>query len=69
MTFKTPQDVGFPANMNWTSPLVRDYIKDTFEVTYYPDGHMVRPRNPRSALSPRLQLHASYLHSSQGGSR
>ena len=38
VTFKTPQDVGFPANMNWTSPLVRDYIKDTFEVTYSDRG-------------------------------
>lgn len=24
--------------MNWTSPLVRDYIKDTFEVTYSDRG-------------------------------
>lgn len=28
VTHQTPQAVGFPANMNWTSPpLVRDYIK------------------------------------------
>ena len=38
VTFNTPQDVGFPANMNWTSPLVRDYIKQPFAVTYSDRG-------------------------------
>jgi len=38
VTFNTPQAVGFPANMNWTSALVRDDLQNTFEVTYSERG-------------------------------
>ncbi|MNF88877.1 hypothetical protein D3C84_713800 [compost metagenome] len=35
---KTPEDVGFPAEMNWTAPLVRDWIERTFDVKYSDRG-------------------------------
>ena len=35
---KTPEDVGFPTEMNWRAPLLRDYIQKTFEVTYSERG-------------------------------
>jgi transposase len=35
---KTPADVGFPANMNWTSLLIRDWIKSQFQVQYSERG-------------------------------
>jgi len=38
VTVKTPEDVGFPTEMNWTAPLLRDYIQKTFEVTYSERG-------------------------------
>ena len=31
---KTPQDVGFPAEMNWTAPLVARYIAETFSIEF-----------------------------------
>ena len=31
---KTPTDVGFPANMNWTSPLAKDWIEREFKVIF-----------------------------------
>jgi Transposase and inactivated derivatives len=33
---KRPVDVGFDVEMNWTSPLIKDYIKKTFDVDYSP---------------------------------
>lgn len=30
----SPADVGFPANMNWTSPLAKDWIEREFKVKY-----------------------------------
>jgi transposase len=35
---QTPADVGFPANMNWTSFLVRDWIQNHFGITYSDRG-------------------------------
>lgn len=35
---KKPADVGFPANMNWTSGLVRDWIHKQFQVEYSERG-------------------------------
>lgn len=35
---KTPADVGFPANMNWTAPLVRDWVQKHFQVEYSDRG-------------------------------
>ncbi|WP_431305983.1 IS630 family transposase [Mesobacillus subterraneus] len=35
---KKPADVGFPAEMNWTSFLVRDWIKQTFDIVYTDRG-------------------------------
>jgi putative transposase len=35
---KTPKDMGFPANMNGTAPLVRDWIKQHFQVQYSERG-------------------------------
>lgn len=35
---KTPADVGFPAKMNWTSPLIRKWIKQEFNVSYSDRG-------------------------------
>ncbi len=35
---KGPADVGFPAEMNWTSFLVRDWIKETFDIVYTDRG-------------------------------
>ena len=69
VTFNTSQDIGFPANMHGTSPIVRDYIQNTFEVTYYPDEHMVRPQNPRFTVSLGIPLHPTQLPFSQVGSR
>jgi transposase len=34
----TPKDVGFPNNMNWTSPIIRTWIKNEFGVTYSDRG-------------------------------
>lgn len=31
---KTPVDVGFLANMNWTSGLIRNWIKQEFDVQF-----------------------------------
>lgn len=33
-----PSDVGFPSEMNWTSPLLRDWIQREFNVTYSERG-------------------------------
>ena len=33
---KRPIDVGFDVEMNWTSPLIKDYIKNIFDVDYSP---------------------------------
>jgi transposase len=33
-----PADVGFPAEMNWNAPLIRDWIKREFGVTYAERG-------------------------------
>lgn len=33
-----PVDVGFPVEMNWTSPLIRKWIKQTFDVSYSDRG-------------------------------
>ncbi len=35
---KTPKDVGFPAQMNWTAPIVRSFIKMRFGVEYSERG-------------------------------
>jgi transposase len=35
---KTPADVGFPAHMNWTSGLIRDWIRKQFQVDYSERG-------------------------------
>jgi transposase len=35
---KTPADVGFPANMNWTSGIVRDWVYKYFQVKYSERG-------------------------------
>lgn len=35
---KTPVDVGFPAKMNWTSPIVRKWIEQEFGVLYSDRG-------------------------------
>jgi transposase len=35
---KTPVDVGFPAKMNWTSGIVRKWIKNEFRVEYSERG-------------------------------
>ena len=34
----TPVDVGFPANMNWTSGLIRNWIKQEFDVQFSERG-------------------------------
>ena len=41
VTHQTPQDVGLPAAMNGTAPLVRRFIQDRFGVTFSERG--VRP--------------------------
>ena len=38
VTNKTPQDVGFPAEMNWTAPLVARYMAETFQVEFSERG-------------------------------
>ena len=35
---KTPVDVGFPAKMNWTSPIIRKWIEQEFGVLYSDRG-------------------------------
>ncbi len=35
---KTPSDVGFPAKMNWTSPIIRKWIEQEFGVCYSDRG-------------------------------
>lgn len=35
---KTPADVGFPAKMNWTSPIIRKWIEQEFDVRYSERG-------------------------------
>lgn len=35
---KTPTDVGFPAKMNWTSPLVRKWIEQEYDIRYSDRG-------------------------------
>jgi transposase len=35
---KIPVDVGFPANMNWTSGLVRQWVKKEYQVIYSDRG-------------------------------
>lgn len=35
---KTPADVGFPANLNWTSLLIRDWIHNHFQIKYSERG-------------------------------
>ena len=34
----TPRDMGFPVQMNWTAPLVRDWIKQTFDISFSERG-------------------------------
>jgi putative transposase len=34
----TPVDVGFPVEMNWTAPLIRQWIEQTFQVKYSDRG-------------------------------
>ena len=34
----TPKDIGFPVEMNWTAPLIRQWIERTFEVSYSDRG-------------------------------
>lgn len=31
---QTPKDVGFPVEMNWTAPLLREWIERTFHVSF-----------------------------------
>jgi putative transposase len=38
ITNKRPVDVGFPIEMNWTSPLVREYIEKEFAIEYSESG-------------------------------
>lgn len=38
VTHQTPQDVGFPAEMNWTAPLVQRFIADRFGATFSERG-------------------------------
>lgn len=38
VTNQTPEDQGFPAQMNWTSPLVRKWIEQTWGVRYSDRG-------------------------------
>lgn len=35
---QTPKDVGFPVEMNWTAPLLRDWIERTFGVSFSERG-------------------------------
>ncbi|BBB90450.1 helix-turn-helix domain-containing protein [Methylomusa anaerophila] len=35
---KRPEDVGFPAEMNWTGPILREWIIRTFNVEYSRSG-------------------------------
>ena|GEM_PF-883267 len=35
---QTPADVGFPAKMNWTSPIIRKWIEQEFGVVYSDRG-------------------------------
>lgn len=35
---KTPADVGFPANLNWTSLLIRDWIYNHFQIKFSERG-------------------------------
>jgi len=35
---QTPVHVGFPAKMNWTSPIIRKWIEQTFDVRYSERG-------------------------------
>jgi putative transposase len=35
---KTPSDVGFPAKMNWTSPIVRKWIEQEYDIRYSDRG-------------------------------
>lgn len=35
---KTPKDVGFPAKMNWTSPIIRKWIEREYGVLYSDRG-------------------------------
>jgi len=35
---KTPSDVGFPAKMNWTSPIIRKWIEQTYGIRYSDRG-------------------------------
>lgn len=35
---KTPVDVGFPAKMNWTSPIIRKWIEQEFGICYSDRG-------------------------------
>lgn len=35
---KSPADVGFPAKMNWTAPIVRKWIEQEFSVSYSERG-------------------------------
>jgi transposase len=38
VTNQTPADQGFPAQMNWTSPLIRKWIEQKWEVRYSDRG-------------------------------
>lgn len=38
ITESTPKDVGFDSEMNWTSPLIRTFIKEAFGVQYSDRG-------------------------------
>lgn len=38
ITYKRPADVGFPANMNWNSGMIRQWIEQQFQVKYSERG-------------------------------
>ncbi|WP_025682277.1 IS630 family transposase [Paenibacillus maysiensis] len=38
VTIQTPADQGFPAQMNWTSPLVRKWMEQTWDIRYSDRG-------------------------------
>ena len=35
---QTPKDIGFPVEMNWTAPLLRNWIERTFGVSFSERG-------------------------------
>jgi hypothetical protein len=49
---KTPADVGFPENMNWTSPLAKDWI----------ERHFFRTQCARTHAPIGFKLYQANLH-------